>query len=936
MRLLHFDHLNRLILTDFHGKPVPPYAILSHRWQKSEILFEDIASGEYKEKKDGYHKLLFCAKQAAQDQLQYFWIDTCCIDRWNSRERSRAINSMFRWYSNATKCYVFLSDVSVLAATDTPKRSDWEASFRASEWFTRGWTLQELIAPASVEFFSYEEHRLGDKSDLEQVVHEVTRIPLAALRNLPLDQFTRHERMHWADNRKTTEEEDIVYCLLGLVNVTMQANYSEGKDRARRRLQMEVEMADSIPSIIPFSRNDQFVGRESQIATLEAKLFADKHTTTMLAIVGPGGTGKSQLALELAYRTRWKNKSCSVFWVDASNKDSFDQSYTSIAQRLDIPGWDDEKTDTKQLVKLRLEQESEAHCLLILDNTEDISLGSSGLSAVRGADLTTYLPQSKRCSAVFTTTNSSLAKQVAFNTLIELHELTPDAARIMLENYLNTPVSSSEQQEAYLLLEELSRLPLAIVQATAYINATATTLQGYRSQLNTRNEHDVKQGSRKVGDRQQGWSAKSPVAATLFISLDEIRRMHALAADFLLLTACMAYKDIPLDLFDANSHSEREQAVQVLSRYALVTRRPEDSALDVHRLVHYGIREWLQQQDRMSQQTQHAFTQLLRVFPDHNHQNRSKWRRLLPHTNDGRYNEAEELFVQAMETRKRVLGKEHLSTLISMANLASTYEKQGRWKEAEELEVQVMEISLRWKQGRWKEAEELLVQVTEMSLRVLGEEHPNTLTSIANLASTYRKQGRWKEAEELEVQVTEMSLRVLGEEHPSTLTSIANLASTYRKQGRWKEAEELEVQVIETRKRVLGEEHPSTLTSMNNLAFTLKIQGRDEEALSLLETCWQLCHTVLGASHFYTKWSFASLNKWRANDNPLPNPHPPLPLLFNFLSRSIQHQHRGALIHTSNAILLALTILTFAQCHGRDAGFGEGDFRLPVVDARLV
>ncbi|KAF2017600.1 HET-domain-containing protein, partial [Aaosphaeria arxii CBS 175.79] len=152
MRLLHLDASGRPVLTNFHGKPIPPYAILSHRWGDSELLFEDLGSEAYKEKKDGYQKLKFCAKQAAEDNLQYFWIDTCCIDKWNNRERSRAINSMFRWYRNATRCYVFLSDVLVPTATDTYQCNEWEASFRASEWFTRGWTLQELIAPVSVEF----------------------------------------------------------------------------------------------------------------------------------------------------------------------------------------------------------------------------------------------------------------------------------------------------------------------------------------------------------------------------------------------------------------------------------------------------------------------------------------------------------------------------------------------------------------------------------------------------------------------------------------------------------------------------------------------------------------------------------------------------------------------------------------------------------------
>ncbi|KAH8727359.1 heterokaryon incompatibility protein-domain-containing protein [Phaeosphaeriaceae sp. PMI808] len=167
MRLLHFDHSERLVSTDFIGKTIPPYAILSHRWGDSEILFEDLGSHTYKEK-EGYRKIEFCAEQAAQDQLQYFWIDTCCIDKWNLRERSKAINSMFRWYKNATKCYVFLPDVSVSTATEIHRQSDWEASFRASEWFTRGWTLQELISPVSVEFFSSEGRRIGDKRSLEQ------------------------------------------------------------------------------------------------------------------------------------------------------------------------------------------------------------------------------------------------------------------------------------------------------------------------------------------------------------------------------------------------------------------------------------------------------------------------------------------------------------------------------------------------------------------------------------------------------------------------------------------------------------------------------------------------------------------------------------------------------------------------------------------------
>src|SRR5690242_14190050 len=199
----------------------------------------------------------------------------------NLRELSRAINSMFRWYRDAARCYVFLPDVSVPTAADIRQEPALEASFRASEWFTRGWTLQELIAPASVEFFSSEGRRIGDKRSLEQLIHEITRIPVKALQNCLLDEFTMPERMEWAKNRQTTEEEDEVYCLLGLLNIFLSTSYGEGKEQAWRRLKIEVEAADAAPSIIPFSQNDHFVGREPQLAELEASLFTGKQTTMM-------------------------------------------------------------------------------------------------------------------------------------------------------------------------------------------------------------------------------------------------------------------------------------------------------------------------------------------------------------------------------------------------------------------------------------------------------------------------------------------------------------------------------------------------------------------------------------------------------------------------------------------------------------------------------
>jgi hypothetical protein len=189
-----------------------------------------------------------------------------------------------------------------------------------------------------VKFFSREGHPIGDKASLDQLIHEITNIPLAALRNCPLDQFTTSERERWAGSRRTTEEEDIVYCLLGVLGISLPITYGEGQESARSRLRAEVKAASSVPSIIPFSQNPGFVSRESQLAELEAKLFSNEHTTTMLAVVRPGGTGKSQLALEVAHRTMQSNKNCSVFWIDASDKDSLYQLYARVAQKLSVLG----------------------------------------------------------------------------------------------------------------------------------------------------------------------------------------------------------------------------------------------------------------------------------------------------------------------------------------------------------------------------------------------------------------------------------------------------------------------------------------------------------------------------------------------------------------------------------------------------------------------
>jgi Heterokaryon incompatibility protein (HET) len=241
MRLLHFNNDGEYSLKQFFDD-IPPHAILSHTWGPEEVTFKDMKKGNGTSK-SGFDKIRFCGEQAKRDGLQYFWVDTCCIDKSNAVELQEAINLMFRWYRDATKCYVYLADVSTKKRRVSDRFSEhtWESAFRSSKWFTRGWTLQELLAPDSVEFFSKEGDRLGDKRTLERQIYEITGIPITALRGTPLSQFDVDDRFLWAENRHTTREEDKVYSLFGIFNIQMPLLYGEGKDKALKRLWEEID-----------------------------------------------------------------------------------------------------------------------------------------------------------------------------------------------------------------------------------------------------------------------------------------------------------------------------------------------------------------------------------------------------------------------------------------------------------------------------------------------------------------------------------------------------------------------------------------------------------------------------------------------------------------------------------------------------------------------
>jgi Heterokaryon incompatibility protein (HET) len=280
MRLLKIEGHGDLSQVERYDDDTPRYGILSHTWgtDGEEVTFRDLVEGTGRDKA-GYQKIEFCREQAASDDLQYFWVDTCCIDKSSSAELTEAINSMFRWYQNAEKCYVWLSDVSTPghAMNGQSLPITMKEAFRRSRWFTRAWTLQELIAPASVEFFSNEGDRLGSKRSLELEIHDITGIAIEALRGKPLTEFEIEKRLSWANHRGTKRPEDKAYSLLGIFDIHMPLLYGEGREKALARLWDEIDKR-SLKYSLDEPRNDQLASLNT------TRRFETSHRSTSKSV----------------------------------------------------------------------------------------------------------------------------------------------------------------------------------------------------------------------------------------------------------------------------------------------------------------------------------------------------------------------------------------------------------------------------------------------------------------------------------------------------------------------------------------------------------------------------------------------------------------------------------------------------------------------------
>jgi tetratricopeptide (TPR) repeat protein len=517
---------------------------------------------------------------------------------------------------------------------------------------------------------------------------------------------------------------------------------------------------------VPFEKNGCFTGRESELIQIEELLFT-KGGPTKIAVFGLGGVGKTSLTIELVYRIRLSYKDCSIFWIPATNFESLQQAYLNICQQLQLSGRDKKNEDPKRLLQSYLSQASAGRWLLVFDNADDISMwtGSQGSDQV-SCQLMDCLPISQDGRIIFTSRDRKTAYDlVQRGHIVEVPELSEDVAIDLLQKYVPRHDLGKHEDDAKSLLKQLTYLPLAIVQAASYINKNGIPLSEYLLLLADQEEEVIEllsehfEDDSRYRDNDRYVKVKNPVATTWLISFEQIRLRDPLAADYLSFMACVDSKDVPQSLLPPGPSRKGEvDAFGTLHAYSFIQKRaeglaPEDSALDAHRLVHLATRNWLRKEELLVQWTEKVVGRLADVIPDNRNQNRSIWRRYLIHA---RY---------ALDSR--------------------LIDQDGKRR-----------IDLAWKvgnclnsDGQWKEAETLLVQVMKFRKTALGKEHPETLTSMNNLASLFRHQGKYEAAEPLYKETLQLSKKVLGEEHPNSLTSMNNLAGLFHSHGKYEAAE---------------------------------------------------------------------------------------------------------------------------------------------------
>jgi tetratricopeptide (TPR) repeat protein len=648
------------------------------------------------------------------------------------------------------------------------------------------------------------------------------------------------------------------------------------------------------PFTVPYHRNEYFTGRESLIKQVEDYLKpGEKAALTQpqkQTISGLGGIGKTQIAVEYAYRH--KDSYESILWIDAENEASLAKSVAEIADAIDLPG---KKSQEQEIVYSSFKNwmKREKNWLLILDNVDDMKFFSE------------FVPTGFLGSVLITTRRSTTGQAH------ELHveEMADEGILLLLRRagFINEKEEVEKaSEEALLSAKEINKefdgLPLALEQAGAYIKETGISLQEFLELFKS-------YGKDFLMEKPETQDYPKSVAQVFAMSLEKTEKESPEARELIQLCAFLDADSIPETIFKEGREHLSQNLMEATenqfkwnaliaksSRFSLINRNQNEKSLRIHRLAQQVFRDDLGDPKPWAEK---AIKALSVAFPDaEKFENWGFCRKLLPSVKAitdlaseyclvipelgqicnqagyylmeiGVYEESRKFLEKARQTYETCFEEEHAELARSLNYLGALDNCEGKYEQSEALLKRSLQIRkkmynqnhvdkarglndlavLYGNQGRYTQAEPLLKEALQMRKNILGEEHSDVANSLNNLAGIYRYLGRYTQAESLYNDALQMRKKLMGEKHPKVAILLRGLGGLFSKQGNYDQAELLYKEAFKMDKDLLGEEHPNVAMSLNGLAVSYSYQKRYEEVKPLYLDVLKMRKKLLGEEH---------------------------------------------------------------------------------------
>jgi len=619
---------------------------------------------------------------------------------------------------------------------------------------------------------------------------------------------------------------------------------------------------------------------------------------------------KTALAIEYAYMVQ-ESFPCAVFWVHASNRTRFEQSYREIADALKLPGRDDPQQNVLQIVEAWLKRVESGTWLMILDNADDSRMFFNPESSDPEAELLRYLPQSPTGTVLVTTRYKRAAAIICEEHLIEVPPMTSSEACALLEKKLNRRIQPMDEYDE--LLMDLEYLPLAIAQAAAFITYNSIDINEYLRMLRENESSMGRLMTEPFADRRRDRQVPNSVIATWSLSFDQIKREDNNSVEVLSLMSVLDRQRIPQSIVKqafAFDGLDLTKALGRLKSFYLIVPHKGEVDYDMHRLVQISMRTWLVSSSALQRWQLRALAVLAEAFPVTGFQLwPERWpvcSEYLPHADavleytaqekvdslnklkvlyltaqyvddTGNNKDAERRYQETVDLSEAVLGPDNAETLETLDILGATVRSRGRFAEAEAIHRRVMEGLMKvhgpdhpatWAcygnmgnaleaQGKYEEAEAYHQKALEGQSKHYGPDELNhVIQTLSDLSTAIMGRGRVAEAERMRRRVVQRYEEVLGPDHPKTINALHNLGMVLDEQGKLHEAVAVLQLALEGREKVLGPEHPDTLRTVNMLGCSCLQLKRVDDAEPLLRRALEFRERVLGPEHPHT------LNSW--------------------------------------------------------------------------